>query len=35
VKEIYSGEIIVGDIGAIIGTHIGEGAIGLAFRVSK
>lgn len=28
---VYSGEIIVGDIGAVIGTHAGRGTIGVAF----
>lgn len=31
----YSGEVIVGDIGAVIGTHAGVGTIGVAFRLSK
>jgi DegV family protein with EDD domain len=35
VKENFSGDVLVGDIGAIIGTHIGEGAIGIAFVVSQ
>jgi len=30
-KSVYSGEIIVGDIGAVIGTHAGRGTIGVAF----
>jgi DegV family protein with EDD domain len=30
-KNVYSGEIIVGDIGAVIGTHAGRGTIGVAF----
>lgn len=34
VKTVYSGEIIVGDIGAVIGTHAGVGTIGIAFRQS-
>jgi DegV family protein with EDD domain len=34
VKTVYSGEVIVGDIGAVIGTHAGEGTIGIAFRQS-
>jgi fatty acid-binding protein DegV len=33
VKEVYSGEVIVGDIGAVIGTHAGQGTIGIAFRL--
>ena len=31
----YDGEVIVGDIGAVIGTHAGQGATGLAFRLAK
>lgn len=34
VKDVYSGEIIVGDIGAVIGTHAGQGTIGIAFLLS-
>jgi DegV family protein with EDD domain len=34
VKTVYSGEIIVGDIGAVIGTHAGQGTIGIALRLS-
>ncbi len=34
VKSVYSGDVIVGDIGAVIGTHAGEGTIGIAFRQS-
>jgi DegV family protein with EDD domain len=34
VKEVYTGEIIVGDIGAVIGTHAGQGTIGIAFLLS-
>lgn len=34
VKSVYSGEVIVGDIGAVIGTHAGVGTIGIAFRQS-
>ncbi|MSO16094.1 MAG: DegV family protein [Ilumatobacteraceae bacterium] len=34
VKEVYSGEIIVGDIGAVIGTHAGQGTIGVAFLLT-
>lgn len=32
-KKVYSGEIVVGDIGAVIGTHAGRGTIGVAFFV--
>lgn len=31
-REFYSGEIIIGDIGAVIGSHAGPGAIGVAFN---
>jgi DegV family protein with EDD domain len=34
VKEVYVGEIIVGDIGAVIGTHAGQGTIGIVFLLS-
>jgi DegV family protein with EDD domain len=34
VKEVYSGEIIIGDIGAVIGTHAGQGPIGIVFLLS-
>lgn len=34
VKSVYSGDVIVGDIGAVIGTHAGVGTIGIAFRQS-
>jgi DegV family protein with EDD domain len=30
-KAVYDGEIIIGDIGAVIGTHAGRGTIGVAF----
>ncbi|MSO59722.1 MAG: DegV family protein [Ilumatobacteraceae bacterium] len=32
-REVYSGEIVVGDIGPVIGSHAGRGTIGVAFRV--
>jgi DegV family protein with EDD domain len=32
--EVYSGEVIVGDIGAVIGAHAGPGAIGVTFQVT-
>jgi DegV family protein with EDD domain len=35
VKAVYSGELIIGDIGAVIGTHAGEGTIGIAFRTKS
>jgi DegV family protein with EDD domain len=31
----YSGEIIVGDIGPVVGSHTGRGTIGLAFQVRR
>jgi DegV family protein with EDD domain len=34
VKDVYTGEIIVGDIGAVIGTHAGQGTIGIVFLLS-
>jgi fatty acid-binding protein DegV len=34
VREVYRGEIMVGDIGAVIGTHAGKGTIGIAFRTA-
>jgi len=35
VREVYTGEIMVGDIGAVIGTHAGKGTIGIAFRTAR
>lgn len=35
VKAEYSGDVIVSDIGAVIGTHAGQGTIGVAFRMAK
>jgi DegV family protein with EDD domain len=32
-RETYSGEIIVGDIGSVIGSHTGPGTIGVTFHV--
>ncbi|MSY75779.1 MAG: hypothetical protein F2659_00795, partial [Actinobacteria bacterium] len=29
----YSGGIVVGDIGPVVGTHAGRGTIGIAFQV--
>ncbi|MFZ1490923.1 MAG: DegV family protein [Ilumatobacteraceae bacterium] len=31
-KVVHSGEIVVGEIGAVIGTHAGRGTIGVAFQ---
>ena len=31
-SEVYPGEIIVGDIGPVIGSHAGRGTIGVAFQ---
>jgi DegV family protein with EDD domain len=33
-SESYDGEIIVGDIGPVIGTHGGKGTIGIVYQVS-
>ena len=33
-RSVYSGEIIVGDIGPIVGTHSGAGTIGVAFHTA-
>ena len=35
VKGVYCGDVIIGDIGAVIGTHAGEGTIGIAFRTKS
>lgn len=35
VREVYDGEIMIGDIGAVIGTHAGQGTIGIAFRTAQ
>jgi fatty acid-binding protein DegV len=35
VKTVYSGEVIVSDIGAVIGTHTGEGTVGVAFILAE
>jgi DegV family protein with EDD domain len=35
VKPVYPGDVIVGDIGAVIGTHAGQGTMGITFRVAK
>ena len=34
-RQYFSGNIVVGDIGAVIGTHAGKGTIGIAFVVPK
>jgi len=34
VKDVYNKEIIIGDIGAVIGTHAGQGTIGIVFLLS-
>jgi DegV family protein with EDD domain len=34
-RDLYPGEIVVGDIGAVVGTHAGEGTIGIAFVTPK
>jgi DegV family protein with EDD domain len=33
-RPYYSGEIIVGDIGPVVGTHAGRGTIGIAFSLA-
>lgn len=33
-KEVYPGEILIGDIGPVIGTHAGPGTIGVAFHTA-
>ena len=35
VRAVYAGDIMVGDIGAVIGTHGGQGTIGVAFRTAS
>jgi len=35
IREVYSGDITVGDIGAVIGAHAGPGTIGVAFHVAR
>ncbi|MCP3936942.1 MAG: DegV family protein [Actinomycetia bacterium] len=32
-REIHSGEIVVGDIGAVIGSHAGTGVMGVTYQV--
>ena len=32
-KPYYAGEILIGDIGPVVGSHTGRGTIGLAFQV--
>jgi fatty acid-binding protein DegV len=32
-KGVYSGEIIVGDVGSVIGSHTGIGTMGVTFHV--
>ena len=34
-RKVYGGDIVVGNIGAVIGTHAGKGTIGVAFRTSR
>ena len=33
-REVYNGEILVGEIGAVVGAHAGKGTIGVAFFVN-
>jgi len=35
VEGVHGGPAIIGDIGAVIGTHAGQGTIGIAFRIAK
>jgi len=35
VGKVHGGPAIIGDIGAVIGTHAGQGTIGIAFRIAK
>lgn len=32
-KTFYSGDVVIGDIGAVIGSHSGTGALGVVFQV--
>ncbi|CAB4889078.1 unannotated protein [freshwater metagenome] len=32
-RPYYSGDIVIGDIGPVVGTHAGRGTIGIAFQV--
>lgn len=34
VQQVYGGDIVVGEIGPVIGTHGGRGTIGVAFQVT-
>lgn len=33
-RAVYPGDIVVGDIGAVIGSHVGAGAIGITFHTT-
>lgn len=33
-RAVYPGDIVVGDIGAVIGSHVGAGAIGITFHTA-
>jgi DegV family protein with EDD domain len=35
IKNVYAGDVLISDIGAVIGTHAGEGTIGVAFRTKS
>ncbi len=35
VKEFYSGPVVVGNIGPVVGSHAGQGTIGVAFQVPR
>ena len=34
VRSVYDGEIVVGEIGPVVGTHAGRGTIGVAFDIT-
>ncbi|MEO5974586.1 MAG: DegV family protein [Ilumatobacteraceae bacterium] len=34
-RSFYPGDIVVGDIGAVIGSHVGQGTIGVGFVIAK
>ena len=35
IKEVYPHDFVVSDIGAVIGTHTGEGTLGVAFILNQ
>jgi DegV family protein with EDD domain len=34
VRTVYPGEIVIGDIGPVVGTHAGRGTIGIAYQLA-